>query len=350
MSHKRGKILNEIYRIVKTLGKGAMGEVYLVERKDQQKKLVLKRLVLVEGSRVDKETASKLFFREAEMIATFEHPGLPETYGVFQEDGSIYIAMEYIRGETLEEVINNSLHPIYEEQAIGWAIDLCFILDYLHNSFNSPVVYRDLKPSNIIITPEGKPRLIDFGTSRYYNPDKDTDTFRLGSPGYAPPEQYKGRGQSCPQSDVYAMGVILYQILTKYDPSDTPFKFPPIKDLNPKISSELEKIILRAIELKPLKRFISIIELKEQLEKYSGIEKTSYSDYIHSAVTSIAPATPAQVNKKSSDSSGAIMAFFIILIVILMFSCLILAANSGAEPLDSLTGIPLFVNKLLTKI
>ena len=109
---------------------------------------------------------------------------------------------------------------------------------------------------------------LDFGISCYYNPDKNTDTFRLGSPGYAAPEQYKGRGQSSAQTDIFALGVLLFQLLTGYDPSFTPFKFPNMKTLNPLISDELEKIVLRAIELKPVKRYISIVEFKEQLEKY----------------------------------------------------------------------------------
>ncbi|MEQ8225441.1 MAG: protein kinase, partial [Candidatus Eremiobacterota bacterium] len=146
--------------------------------------------------------------------------------------------------------------------------ELADILNYLHNSFHQPIVYRDLKPSNIIIKPDGKPVLVDFGIARYYNPDKEHDTFNYGSPGYAAPEQYKGRGRSTPQSDIFGLGVILFQMLTGYDPSLKPLQFPSMKQLNPLIDETLEGIVLRAIQLDPLKRYISVTDFKETLVKY----------------------------------------------------------------------------------
>ena len=275
MSLATGIILNNMYSVIRPLGQGAMGSVYLVRRQSDNRELVVKELKFVTESGLNMDSAKEIFFREAEFIARFNHPGLPKTYGVFIQDGRYYLTLEYIRGRTLEEVINSSLNPIDRKRAVKWAVEIAEILDYLHNSFETPIVYRDLKPANIIITPADKPRLIDFGISRYYNPDKNTDTFRLGSPGYAAPEQYKNRGQSSPQTDIFALGVILFQMLTKYDPTLTPFKFPPIHSLNSSIPNELARIVTRAIELKPLSRHISVSEFKEQLEKYSGSHKKS---------------------------------------------------------------------------
>ncbi|MEQ8189934.1 MAG: serine/threonine-protein kinase [Candidatus Eremiobacterota bacterium] len=274
---ERGTILNNIYRVVTILGKGAMGNVYLVERIKDDKKFVVKELFFTPQAGIEPSAAKEIFFREAEFMAKFDHEGIPGMYGVFSHDGKDYIAMDYIEGKTLEEIINTSEGPIEEDYAIKWTVEIASILDYLHNSFHQPVVYRDLKPSNIIITPEGKPKLVDFGIARYYNPDKNTDTFNYGSPGYAAPEQYKGRGQSTPQSDIFGLGVILFQMLTKYDPSLKPFTFPPMKSLNNNISAILEGIIRRAIQLEPLKRYISIREFSEALMKYSGTS-SSYED------------------------------------------------------------------------
>jgi len=274
---ERGTILNNIYRVVTILGKGAMGNVYLVERIKDDKRLVVKELFFTPQAGLDQSIAKEIFFREAEFMAKFNHQGLPGMYGVFSQDEKDYLVMDYIEGKTLEEIINTSGGPLKEDDAIKWTVDIASILDYLHNSFHQPVVYRDLKPSNIIITPDGKAKLVDFGIVRYYNPDKNTDTFNYGSPGYAAPEQYKGRGQSTPQSDIFGLGVILYQMITKYDPSLKPFIFPPIKSLNNTVSTVLEGIIKRAIQLEPLKRYISIREFSEALMKYSGASST-YED------------------------------------------------------------------------
>ncbi|HPZ09734.1 MAG TPA: serine/threonine-protein kinase [Candidatus Eremiobacteraeota bacterium] len=263
-----GTVLHNKYTVKKLIGKGAMGNVYLVETLIDRKQLVVKELNFSVESRVSGDSAKEIFFREAEFMARFEHPGLPKMHGIFSHDGHDYITMDYVKGSTLEDIINKSKEPVPLKKALQWAIEIADILNYLHNSFEMPLIYKDLKPSNIMITPQKKVMIIDFGICRYYNPDKDTDTFRLGSPGYAAPEQYKGRGQSCIQTDIYALGVILLQMVTKYDPTLTPFKFPPVKSLNPSIDDDLEAIINRAIQLQPLKRYIGALELKEKLKKY----------------------------------------------------------------------------------
>ena len=269
---ENGTLLNNLYRTVNIIGKGSMGNVYLAERIKDGKKIVIKELSFTEGLGLDHSTAQELFFREAEFIATFDHPGLPKMYGNFSHEGRDYLVMDYIEGKTLEELIDK----VDEKKAIKWIIELAGILDYLHNSFQKPVVYRDLKPSNIIITPSDSVTLVDFGIARYYNPDKNTDTFSYGSPGYAAPEQYKGRGQTTPQTDIFGLGVILYQMLTKHDPAVKPFTFSSLDTLN----SELEKIVKRAVSIDPMKRYISMKEFKEVLEKYisSGAKKHHVPD------------------------------------------------------------------------
>jgi len=275
MNITTGSILNNKYIVKRELGRGAMGNVYLVEDLKDKKQYAVKRLELSNKTGLDENKAKDIFFKEVEFISKFDHPGLPRSYGSFIDSSGYFLTMEYIPGKTLEDILDGSSGPVSQDKAIRWVMQIAEVLDYLHNSFNAPIVYRDLKPSNIIITPEGVPRVIDFGIARYFNPDKNTDTFRLGSPGYAAPEQYKNQGQSSPQTDVFSLGVILFQLLTGYDPTVTPFKFPPMNSLNPAIPGELEKIILRAIALKPLNRYISVMEFKETLEKYLGSSKNS---------------------------------------------------------------------------
>jgi len=263
-----GTVLNNIYRVVKLLGKGSMGNVYLVDRIEDDKKFVVKELMFSKDAILNYDDGLEIFRREAEFMAKFDHPGLPKMYGVFSQNGKEYLTMDYIEGKTLEEIITSSWKPVEKNKAITWTIGIAEIIDYLHNSFQKPLVYRDLKPSNIIIKPDGEPVLVDFGIARYYNPDKTSDTFNYGTPGYAAPEQYKGKGQSTPQSDIFGLGVILFQMLTKYDPSLKPLQFPSMKSLNPLISDELESTVFKAIQLDPLKRYISMAEFKEVLQKY----------------------------------------------------------------------------------
>jgi len=267
MDSEKEIILKNKYRIIKQIGRGAMGHVYLAKSLDNDREFAVKKLEISCETGLNENMAKEIFSKEVKFLSRFNHRGLPRFQEIFVENNSHYLIMEYIKGKTLEEIINSG-ERVEERRAIKWIIEIGEILSYLHNSFEAPIVYRDLKPANIIITPEGMPRLIDFGISRYYNPDKNTDTFRLGSPGYAAPEQYKGRGQSGPQTDIFSMGVILYELLTGYDPTVTPFKFPPMKTLNPSLSDDLVKIVTRAVELRALKRYISVLEFKEDLEKY----------------------------------------------------------------------------------
>jgi len=282
-------ILDNKYEILTLLRTGNMGTVYLVRRKTDGKKLVVKKLIFSSKTGLEEKDIKEIFSREVEFLSRFDHPGLPRVYGTFRQGKDDYLVLEYIKGRTLEEILHNSGNYVSVDRALRWAIEIAEILDYLHNSFEAPIVYKDLKPSNIIINPLDNPRLIDFGTSRYYNPDKDSDTHRLGTPGYAAPEQY--RGQSTAQSDVFSLGVILFQMLTGYDPTVAPLKFPSMRALNPFIHSDLEAIVGRAIEKDPFRRYISVMEFKENLEKYIRTEELKYSAYFPATTSSSAQST-----------------------------------------------------------
>ena len=274
MELSQGTILNSKYNIIRLLGKGGMGNAYLADTLCQPyMRIVIKELNPSLAGFDDIEQAGEMFKKEADFMKRFSHDGIPKIFDFFNENHRDYLAIEYIDGQTLEEILKSAPEMVTIEKSISWTIEIADIMDYLHNSFEFPIVYRDIKPANIVITQMGKVKLIDFGIARYYNPDKSIDTFRLGSPGYAPPELYKGHVQSSPQSDIYSLGVLLFQMLTKYDPSERPFNFPPMKSLCPEIPEKLEKVILKSIEIQPLNRYLSMKDFKEALMDYRGIKE-----------------------------------------------------------------------------
>jgi eukaryotic-like serine/threonine-protein kinase len=168
------------------------------------------------------------FKREALLLAALRHPNLPSMYEQFSEAGRWYFVMDLIEGETLEVYLQNQPKGhLSVEETLQIGIELCTVLSYLH-SRQPPIIFRDLKPANIMRTPEGHLYLIDFGIARHFKPGQARDTIAFGSPGYAAPEQY-GKAQTTTHSDIYSLGATLHQLLTGSDPSDTPFQFAPLQ-------------------------------------------------------------------------------------------------------------------------
>jgi len=180
----------------------------------------------------------------------------------------MYIAMEYIEGRNLEDLVLGLQEPFHEKKVIYIGTQLCEILFYLHTLTPEPVIFRDLKPGNLLITEDNTVKIIDFGVARNYDPGKDCDTVRLGTPGYAAPEQCRVKGQSTPRSDIYALGVVLHQLLTLNDPTVTPFKLPPIRKLNQNVSEQLEWIISKATNLDPRDRYLDAGLFREEMTEY----------------------------------------------------------------------------------
>lgn len=265
---KAGTILQNRYRIVRPVGGGGMGTVYLAE----DLRLPGRRCAVKEMSPdllppQDRSWAVQAFQREAHLLASLSHPNLAAVTDFFQEGTNWYLVMEFVEGETLARRLQRSpggrlplpdVFPIIRQ--------LCDVLEYLH-SRKMPVIFRDLKPSNIMLTPEGQVKLIDFGIARFFKPGQRQDTVNLGTPGYAAPEQYGGLGQSDPRTDVYSLGVLLHQMVTGYDPTTAPapFPLPPPRSLVPDIPAEVERVILRATQMQPDDRYPSISALRADL-------------------------------------------------------------------------------------
>ena len=244
-------LLQERYLVEGVLGVGGMSVVY--RGRDLRFKDVVRTCAIKEMFQSAPDSQTRLFTlknfeREAGLLATLSHPAIPKVYDFFAENGKIYLIMELIAGRNLEAVLEGADQPIDEVRAGNWALQICDVLDYLHSNEPEPIIFRDLKPSNIILTPQERIVLIDFGIARLFQPDGKRGTM-IGTEGYAPPEQYRGVGE--PRVDIYALGATMHHLLTGSDPrSETPFTFHerPIRQCNPAVSPEMAAVIGRALE------------------------------------------------------------------------------------------------------
>jgi serine/threonine protein kinase len=223
------------YFIVSKVGAGGFGSVYKARDIQSGNRLVAIKEVSLLGLHPQAVIeATTAFQREVSVLSQLDHPNLPRLYEHFQTPGHWYLVMDFIAGETLEQYqskVPNGCLLLSEVLDIG--IQLCLVLDYLHSQ-QPPIVFRDLKPANIMRTSKGQLYLIDFGIARYFKPGQAKDTVALGSAGYAAPEQY-GKAQTTPRADIYSLGAVLHQLLTARDPSEAPFRFLP---LHPKSHSD----------------------------------------------------------------------------------------------------------------
>ncbi|MFN8606255.1 MAG: protein kinase [Vulcanimicrobiota bacterium] len=250
--------------IDRLLGQGGMSNLYIATDLQQGNAVrVIKEMTARYADPNEQKMAENLFMREAQLLATLNHPHIPKVFDKFIFQGKYYLSMEYCQGDDLGKIISDK-GTIEEKMAAAWGAQMATVLYYLHRQ-NPPIVFRDVKPSNIMIVND-QVKLIDFGIARHFTSAKKGDTMRIGSPGYAPPEQYSG--QTDPRSDIYALGVTLHHAVTGFDPtiSQTPFLIPPARSLNPKVSAEMEAVIARATQLDPDKRYDNCLDMKRELQ------------------------------------------------------------------------------------
>jgi serine/threonine protein kinase len=195
-----------------------------------------------------------------------DHTNLPKVYDYFSRRGTHYIVMEYIRGRTLEDLLAGRRgKPMEERVVLSWALQICRAMHFLSVQRPRPIVFRDLKPSNIMIDRMGKVKLIDFGIARFFKEDKKEDTFVYGTPGYAAPEQY-GTGQTDVRSDIFSLGATLHHCLTGRNPSENPLSFPDPKVLNPKLNKGTIRIIRKALEQDKELRYQTALDMKRAIQ------------------------------------------------------------------------------------
>ena len=251
-----GDVLQGRYQIRDLVGKGGMGVVYrAADNRLGQLMVAVKEMDATQLAPADRQWAVDAFRQEARMLARLNHGGIARVMDYFSQGDYSYLVMEYVEGETLEAALARSPRGFSEQQALAWAGQLAVVLDYLHKQ-NPPIIFRDLKPGNIMVQTDGSLKLIDFGIARLFKPGQTHDTTLLGTPGYAAPEQY-GRGQTDTRSDVYSMAVVVHQLLTGYDPALTPMRLPPVRQLRPELTPQLEAALQQALQLDPDQRYMS---------------------------------------------------------------------------------------------
>ncbi|MHB2018711.1 MAG: serine/threonine protein kinase [Candidatus Xenobia bacterium] len=302
-----GHLLTDNYRIVKVLGKGGMGSVYQAEALRLGKNWAIKELIPYLEDPKEYPRIVEQFFTEAQILAHLEHPGLPRVVDFFEHEGNQYLVMDLIEGETLEK-ISNTHGPLAEGQVLTWVYQILEILHYLHRQ-EPPIIFRDLKPANVMITPQQQVKLIDFGIAKQLNPETRTRTAIKGvlSPGFAPIEQF-GLQPTDQRSDIYSLGATMYYLLTS--------RVPPVslhrafsgavlepamtvnKTVRPAIWSVIERMMAIKIEERP-RAAADVLQMFQQAE--NGVTVTAPASTVLPAIIN-AKTVPTPLSQVPSDS------------------------------------------------
>jgi eukaryotic-like serine/threonine-protein kinase len=259
-----GEIRYYLIRVIKT---GGQAVIYEAIDDNANRSYAIKEIVLPQ----DQERAGEAFQRcalEARLLATLSHPGIPRFYTCLIERGRVYIVMDLVRGIDLEDLVRQR-GTLSERTVLSIASQVCDVLQYLHTQ-ETPVIFRDVKPSNIMYDSHGLVSMIDFGIARLTSSQSG---HIMGTPGYAPPEQY--RGDVSPASDIYALGATMHHLLSGRDPrGQKPFEFPPLKQLIPKISEQTAAIVHHALQIAPHERFFNVLEMRTAIRTILRGEET----------------------------------------------------------------------------
>ncbi|MCQ2533167.1 MAG: serine/threonine protein kinase [Clostridia bacterium] len=263
-----GSLVDGKYKILSEIGHGGMSVVYMAINEKANKTWAIKE-VRRDGI-VNFEAVKQGLTVETDMMKRLNHPNLPSIVDVIEGDDTFLIVMDYIEGISLKKKLDEE-GAQSQENVIEWAKQLCDVLGYLHTR-TPAIIYRDMKPANVMLKPDGKPMLIDFGTAREFKERNVEDTTCLGTRGYAAPEQFGGMGQTDARTDIYCLGATMYHLVTGYNPSEPPYEMLPIRSIDPSLSSGLEKIILKCTQQNPNERYQSASELMYDLEHYEEID------------------------------------------------------------------------------
>lgn len=298
-----GTIIEDRYQIERVLGIGGMGAVYAAYdlRFTSARRLCAVKEML-NPYHDDQATESReIFEREANILASLSHPTIPKVYDYFNEGDRYFLVQEYIEGKDLEAVLDSRGGPMPPKEAVDYAIQVCDVLSYLHNRKPTSVVFRDMKPANIMLRKDGHIVLVDFGIAKQFQPvGRGT---MIGTEGYAPPEQYKGVAD--PRVDIYALGATIHHLLTNMDPRlEPPFSFHQrqVSTINRNVSPELVAVVERALAYEPHLRFRSAALMRQALEgvpEWRGTVAATSAGPRPTEVRREVPAAPRPTSKPS---------------------------------------------------
>jgi serine/threonine protein kinase len=258
-------VIDDKYEVLKMIGQGGMSKVYLAMDKRLNKQWAVKEVMKFARDR-NNAVIIQSAIAEANLMKKLDHPSLPRIVDILENKDRIYVIMDYVEGESLDKILDEyGAQP--QNLVIEWAKQLCDVLDYLHNC-TPPIIYRDMKPANVVLHPSGNIRLLDFGIAREYKGQNIADTVSLGTKGYAAPEQFGGRGQTDARTDIYCLGVTMYHLLTGHNPTEPPYELYPIRHWNPTLSGGLERIIQKCTQPNPDDRYQSCTDLLYALEHH----------------------------------------------------------------------------------
>lgn len=268
---KIGTVIDGKYKILSEVGHGGMSTVYLAINEKANKTWAVKEVRKLGVKNVEVVRQSLLV--ETELLKKLKHPNLPSIVDVIDDEENFLIVMDFIDGNTLEKMVLEQ-GAQKQEDVVEWALQLCDVLSYLHER-KPAIIYRDMKPSNIMLQSDNCVILIDFGTAREYKQEKSADTTCLGTQGYAAPEQFGGQGQTDARTDIYCLGATLYHLVTGHNPSEPPYEMYPIRHWNAQLSSGLEFIISKCTQKNPQDRYQTISELAYALKHYRDLDETA---------------------------------------------------------------------------
>lgn len=255
-----GDTFNGRYEILKEIGHGGMSTVFLAMDNRMNKQWAIKE-IRRSGRDANDEMYSHSLQAEANMMKALDHGALPHIQDIIDQGETFCVVMDYIEGDSLDRVINEyGAQP--EEKVLEWAMQICDVLSYLHSQ-HPPIIYRDMKPGNVMLKPDGNIKIIDFGIAREYKQNM-ADTTVLGTRGYAPPEQYNGRTD--PRSDIYALGMTMHHLLTGLDPRAKDYEYRPVRQIRPEISDGVEAIIEKCVQPAAENRYQTCADLMYDLQ------------------------------------------------------------------------------------
>lgn len=301
-------LLQDRYKITKLIGQGGMGAIYLAkDTRFPDKLCAIKEMLDHFTDPEQRAISTQNFHREADLLSTLRHEGIPEVFDRFTEGNRHYLVMEYIDGVDLEQKLLQNDGPFDEQLVLGWAIQICDLLSYLHHR-NPPIIFRDMKPANLILNRQGRIYIVDFGIARFFNPNlKGT---MIGTQGYAPPEQYRGNVE--PRSDLYALAGTMHHLLTERDPqSEAPFSYPSIRSLNPRVSAQTERLIAKCLQNEPENRFETADEMLQALlqisqSNVSAVKVCPHCQQAVSITKQFCPGCQQYIASNSASSTDAI--------------------------------------------